>query len=149
MKKKQQTPISFEEAAKLLGAERVDSINNVSMNPISLQVLANQYASKIKNERGRPSNPDWDISRKIPISSDNWNRLGEISHVVSDTYHKPIARGQVAAMLLEDSIDHFDIHLNLTRFATLNTSTFSYFFTPDTRLEAAKLCSIINHESIW
>jgi hypothetical protein len=68
-----------------------------------LLVLAQRFNRRLRSTGGRRTDPDWTLSRRIPLKASTWESLQRIADALG-TQGASIAPGQVAAVLLEDQI---------------------------------------------
>lgn len=62
---------------------------------------------RLKSSGGRPTVPNWTISRITRYSSDSWGRLQEVAQHVSSEEHK-VSPAQIASFLIEKSLSEYD-----------------------------------------
>ena len=97
--------------AKALGAkigEQVPDTGGGAYGMARLTAILSSRLEPIQGMRpGRPSDPSWVYSRKVPMSEEPFERLEEIAEAVS-TEQRRVSPMQVAAQLLELSIDRVD-----------------------------------------
>lgn len=93
--------------AKLLGAKIVDQVPDVGGGAFGMAKLAHllhQRLTPSQGERpGRPTNPQWVIRPKVPMSKATAKKLAKIADEIS-TPKRKVSPMQVAAHLLEDAI---------------------------------------------
>jgi hypothetical protein len=104
-------PIDPQEFGRLLGAEIVAEVPDVGGGPFGMARLArvmHQRLAPSQGERpGRPTNPDWTVRPKVPMSEATAQRLAEIAEAMS-TPERKVSPMQVAAQLLEEAVRHLD-----------------------------------------
>ena len=93
-------PLSIEEAADLLGAERGVDVGPVRMDPISMRAIATRIAKRLASTGGRPTDASWEIKRKVPMKRSTWDELQRLSDRLAEENVR-VAAGQVAAIALE------------------------------------------------
>jgi len=96
-------PISIDEAIELLGADEVEDMDDASLDPIGLGILATQMAKRLVSTGGRPTDKSWTIAKRIPMKEETWKRLEEESERFRSR-GMLIAPGQVAAVVLEKGL---------------------------------------------
>jgi hypothetical protein len=93
--------------AKLLGAKLVDEIPDVGGGVFGMAKMAHllhQRLTPSQGERpGRPTNPQWVVRPKVPMSKATARKLAKIAEEFS-TPKRKVSPMQVAAHLLEDAI---------------------------------------------
>ena len=99
-KNEDQKPLSTDEVAALLGAEVIEDIGPVRMDPIGLGVLAGRIAKRLVSTGGRPTDKDWVLTRKVPMKKETWTKLEQDSKEFA-TQGMRVAPGQLAAIALE------------------------------------------------
>ncbi len=99
--------------AKLLGAEVVDQVPNTGGGAFGAARLAHvisQLQSRLRpgegKRPGRPTNPSWDRSPKIPMSRKTEAKLARLAQRASKSGRR-VSPMQLAAQLLEDAVAHF------------------------------------------
>ena len=86
---------------KALGATRQLSLKTKIAGPLELIQLREEIDSRLRSRGGRPSDPDWDLRRVIPLRKSSWNYLRQTSTKLR------VNPGHLAAILLEQGIDSF------------------------------------------
>jgi len=74
-----------------------------SIDPASLARVAGLIAQRFQSSGGRPTDPRWVMTRQVPFAMDTWDRLGAVAEAIS-SHGQRVARGQLAAMLVETSL---------------------------------------------
>jgi len=74
-----------------------------ALAPAVVADLAERVSGRLRSTGGRPTDPDWQLTRLVPFSEATWERLREISRDLSD-YGRRVAPSQIAAMLVEDAL---------------------------------------------
>jgi hypothetical protein len=99
--------IDPQEFAQLLGADIVGEVPDVGGGPFGMARLArimHQHLAPSQGERpGRPTNPNWEIRPKVPMSAATAEKLAAIAKALS-TPRRKVSAMQVAAQLLEEAI---------------------------------------------
>ena len=89
---------------KALGAERVISLEDLpNQGPLDLIQLAAELKSRLQSSGGRPSDPEWDLRRTIPLKKEHWLQLNELAAALSKE-GREISPAQLAAVLLERAL---------------------------------------------
>jgi hypothetical protein len=99
--------------AKLLGAKRIGRLPDTGGGAFGAARLS-QLASRLKarlrpgegKRPGRPTDPSWQRSPKIPISRETEIKLAELAEQASKS-GRQVSPMQVAAQLLEDALTNF------------------------------------------
>jgi hypothetical protein len=60
---------------------------------------------RLQSRGGRPSDPNWTMTRLIPMSKKTWEGLRSLSTSISSEGGRTASRGQVAALLLEQALE--------------------------------------------
>ncbi len=93
--------------AKALGAKIGAHVPDTGGGAFGMARLAAVLSARLKpiqgKRPGRPSDPSWVYSRKVPMSESTLERLEELADSVS-TSERRVSPMQVAAQLLEQSI---------------------------------------------
>ena len=92
--------------AEALGATPVVQVNP-RIPPSALAGLRLRLFSTLKSAGGRPGIEGAELRQRIPMTRDDWQRLGEIAAAMSVEGARATA-GQVAAQLLHEAIEAFD-----------------------------------------
>lgn len=98
------TTLSIEEASRLLGAEAPVPVSGFPGDFLSLQSLASITRHRLVSRGGRPSDPSWTISRKVPMKAETWQRLDLYAQKLQEQEIR-ISAGQVAAIALERGLE--------------------------------------------
>ena len=86
---------------KALGATRQLTLKTKAAGPLHLLQLREEIDARLSSRGGRPSDPEWDLRRVIPLKKSSWDFLRETSEKLR------VNPGQLAAILLERGIDSF------------------------------------------
>ena len=96
-----------EQLAALLGARIAGEVPDVGGGAFGMARLARLLHQRLtpgRGERpGRPTNPDWVIRPKVPMSAATAEKLAELAEAMS-TSERKVSAMQVAAHLLEEAI---------------------------------------------
>ncbi len=95
------------ELAKTLGASRVFSVRTRPDSPFGAMALLEEVRSRLVSRGGRPSDPAPTIRRLVPIRRKVWENLRRQASLLSGR-GRHVSPGQLAAILLEKSIDSLD-----------------------------------------
>lgn len=97
-------PISLEEGIRLLGAEKVPEVAAPKAPGVfDFMALSTRIARRMSSRRGRPTCPEWTVSRKIPMSEQTWEQCKRLA-AESKKAGQALAAGQVAAMAIEAAL---------------------------------------------
>ena len=86
---------------KALGATRQFSVKTKLAGPLEWVQLREEIVSRLKTRGGRPSDPEWDLRRVIPLRKSSWDFLRQTSCQLR------VNPGHLAAILLERGIEVF------------------------------------------
>lgn len=75
-----------------------------AVEPSALAATAALLQRRLESAGGRPTDPNWEMTRQVPFALETWDRLGVIADAVS-VHGRRVARGQLAAMLVEAGLD--------------------------------------------
>jgi hypothetical protein len=96
-----------EKLAALLGAKIVGEVPDVGGGAFGMARLAHflhQRLTPSQGERpGRPTNPNWVIRPKVPMSEATAEKLAQLAEALS-TAERKVSPMQVAAQLLEEAV---------------------------------------------
>lgn len=91
--------------AKALGASRVVEVGRKKIGgPLDLLALREEFNQRLRSSGGRPTDPDWTVSRQVPFKEDSWNRLQALAGEVGASGRR-VGPAQVAALLIESSLE--------------------------------------------
>ncbi len=139
-KRNKKSAISLSETQRLLGSDEPVDIGKFPSDPIAMRLLPAIVSVRLVSTGGRPTDPEWTITRKIPMRPATWTRLEILSHEIR-LRGASIAPGQIAAIALETGI----AAIRDTRQAIPSGHNFSR----ENREEGERLCEIIEHEGLW
>jgi len=95
--------------AKALGAKIGPKVPDTGGGAFGMARLAEVLAARLQPSQGkrpgRPSDPSWTHTAKVPMSDATIEQLDALAEKAS-TPNRKISRMQVAAQLLEDSLHH-------------------------------------------
>ncbi len=101
-----------EKLAELLGARIVGQVPDVGGGAFGMARLAHllhQRLTPSQGERpGRPTDPEWAIRPKVPMSQATARKLAQIAEAMS-TPERKVSPMQVAAQLLEEAVGRVPI----------------------------------------
>jgi len=86
---------------KILGATRQFAVKTRAAGPLDLVQLREEINERLESRGGRPSDPEWDLRRVIPLKGSSWNFLREKSGELQ------VSPGHLAAIILERGIESF------------------------------------------
>jgi hypothetical protein len=99
--------------AKRLGAEILEHVPDTGGGAFGAERLGRIIATLRARLRpsqgkrpGRPTDPTWDRSPKVPMSKRTEAKLARLARRASNSGRR-VSPMQVAAQLLEDALDHF------------------------------------------
>ncbi len=100
MKKEEKTRI-----ADALGASRVVELGTKTIGgPLDLLALRNEFGRRLRSTGGRPTDPDWTVTRQVPFKDTSWARLQDLANDVGATGRR-VGPAQIAALLIESSLE--------------------------------------------
>lgn len=95
--------------AEALGATVVEEVLDTGGGAFGMARLAAVLKARLEpgqgRRPGRPSDPSWRLQRKVPMSEETLKQLTELANAIS-TEERKVSPMQVAAQLLEDSLQH-------------------------------------------
>lgn len=148
-KEKNKKPLSLEETVEILGADRVEDIGLVSPDPIGMKALATKIGQRLASRGGRPTDPAWDIYRKVPMRSATWDECNAKAKMFNEEgLH--LAAGQVAAFALEIGLDELGPgHAKRSIVVARSRRLVRFEFRPEIVEEAERLCTAIEDGGLW
>ena len=94
--------------AEALGAKVVGEVPDTGGGAFGMSRLASLLRTRLEpgqgRRPGRPIDPLWVLQRKVPMSEETLERLTQLAESIS-TAERKVSPMQVAAQLLEDSLD--------------------------------------------
>jgi hypothetical protein len=98
-----------EEIRAALGAREAVPVQTAGHGPFGALQLQAELAERLRtgSGAGRPSDPSWTVRRLVGFRPDTWNRLTELAVQLS-TPKRRVSPGQVAAILIEESVTHLE-----------------------------------------
>ena len=93
--------------AEALGASRTFSVSAKPHGPFGVAALLDEVKSRLVSRGGRPSDPSPTVRRLVPVKKQVWRTLQAQARHLSDL-GKPVSPGQLAALLLERTIDELE-----------------------------------------
>lgn len=70
---------------------------------LTITRLASEVASRLRSTGGRPSDPNWTMTRQVPFAVSTWAALGQLAEDLSARGRR-VAPTQLAAMLVESGL---------------------------------------------
>ena len=103
MKKDEKTRI-----AEALGAATIVELDQkVIGSPLDLLALRENFNERLRSSGGRPTDPEWTVSRQVRFKKDSWTRLQDLATEVGERGPR-VGPAQVAALLIENSLEEFE-----------------------------------------
>jgi DNA-binding transcriptional MerR regulator len=103
MKKEEKTRI-----AEALGASTIVEADQKEVgSPLDLLALRENFNERLRSSGGRPTDPDWTVSRQVRFKRDSWTRLQDLATEVGERGPR-VGPAQVAALLIENSLEEFE-----------------------------------------
>jgi hypothetical protein len=97
-----------DQIAGALGAARVVDLGQGKLrSPLDMLALRREFDSRLRSSGGRPTDPEWTVSRQVPFKDESWSRLKELADEVGLRGSK-VGPAQVAALLIESSLEQFE-----------------------------------------
>jgi hypothetical protein len=94
--------------AEALGASRVVEVGTRKISgPLDLLALRDEFGRRLRSTGGRPTDPDWTVTRQVPFKDESWARLQGLASRVGATGRR-VGPAQVAALLIENSLEEFE-----------------------------------------
>ena len=82
--------------------------------PSRILALQHELQGRLVSAGGRPADPSPTIRRLVPIKKQVWRELQKHASLLS-RLGQPVSPGQLAAMLLENSVNHLRLHTHPIR----------------------------------
>jgi hypothetical protein len=102
MERKQLDPARV---ARALGSKRVVPMSNApSRGPLDLLHLRMEVDRRIKSSGGRPTDPEWTMTRVVRFQPTRWEELENLALTLSQD-GSTVSPSQIAAMLVERGLD--------------------------------------------
>lgn len=99
-KLKSREALSMAETQRLLRSKPPVSVGKLSLDPLGVSVMAAIVRERLVSRGGRPSDPAWVISKKVPMRVDTWDRLDRCARTLQQMNIR-VSAGQIAAIALE------------------------------------------------
>jgi hypothetical protein len=104
---REQSAARSADLAKALGASRTFRVSARPHGPFAVAALLDEVKNRLISRGGRPSDPSPTVRRLVPLKKKLWKRLQAQARHLSDL-GKPVSPGQLAALLLERTIDELE-----------------------------------------
>lgn len=102
------TPLSISEVAAALGAtEIIRAWPQPEVSTAGLMQLASHLQERLKSTGGRPSDPTWTLTRRVPFTPETWMSLQTLAEHLGHQ-GRSIAPAQLAATLVEERVAELD-----------------------------------------
>lgn len=91
--------------AKALGSAGAVDIGLQGFSiPLDALALVDRFNARLRSTGGRPTDPDWTLTRRIPFKSETWRALQQTADSLSlSTGHK-VSASQIGAELIEQGL---------------------------------------------
>lgn len=96
---------NIEDIAAALGAKIVPGAGPSSPTPLEISTLIERFHQRLKSSGGRPTDPEWTVSRRIPFKPETWTTLQLASRHLSRTTGRSVSPAQLTATLIEDRLE--------------------------------------------
>ena len=101
-------PLRPSRLKKALGAQAVIPLPGLpSQGPLDLLQLREELANRLRSTGGRPSDPEWDLRRVIPLKKERWDQLKGLAAELSGG-GREVSASQLAAALLERALESLE-----------------------------------------
>jgi hypothetical protein len=97
-----------EELAKALGASMIIPLRGKADGPAGAASLLHQVHHRLVSRGGRPSDPEATIRRLVPLRKSVWKQIQAKAKDLSRRRGRSVSPGQLAAVLLEQGLAHFE-----------------------------------------
>jgi hypothetical protein len=88
-----------------LGAAQSIQVPEEAIGPsVALGPLVRAASERLRSTGGRPTDPDWTVTRQVPFSEQSWGTLGRLAFEIS-SHGRRVAPAQLAAMLVEEGLE--------------------------------------------
>ncbi len=101
--KKRRKPGWKKRVERGIPAQRVIELGQDGDGPLGWLALRADLESRLRSSGGRPSDPNWDIKRNIPFSSELWAKLLQTAKELSGQ-GRQVSAGHLAAQLVEQGL---------------------------------------------
>lgn len=100
---KKLTARQIERYGRVLGADVVETLDTSSaQGALGMMQLGEEVRRRLMSRGGRPTMPEWDMKRPIPLRRKDWARLTKIGRELG------LSPGQFAALLIERALEIVD-----------------------------------------
>ena len=140
--------LSIEETKELLGADTAIEIGELRPDPITLSFAGELVKARLVSRGGRPTDPQWDISRKIPMRSSNWEKLRRRSEKIKEEGMR-VSPGQLAAYALELGLPQIIKESPSDEDRIESEGKSEFVFSPEIEEESELVCAAIQSGGIW
>lgn len=93
--------------SKALGSGGSVPLGSARFSPPGLLALAHRFNERLKSRGGRPTDPDWTVTRRVPFAPETWDALHMLARKLS-TAERKVAPARVAAALIEEGVAGLD-----------------------------------------
>lgn len=101
-------PLDEEQTARALGAQSRQRLDGrPSLTVADLDTLSDSLADRLTSSGGRPTDPAWTLTRRVPFTPKTWETLQSIAHALG-TNGRSVAPAQLAASLVEERVAELD-----------------------------------------
>ena len=94
--------------AEALGASTIVQVVTQKVGgPLDLLALREEFGRRLRSTGGRPTDPEWTVTRQVPFKDESWSRLQGLANEVGATGRR-VGPAQVAALLIENSLEELE-----------------------------------------
>jgi len=141
--------LSTADTQRLLGSETPIPAGKLPIDPIGMGMIASILRKRLVSRGGRPSDPAWTISRKVPMRSETWEELDRLARKLQEQNIR-VSAGQVAAIALERGLPKdMDLNESIELFVSSAEETIQYNFSLDAQLKARQHFPLIAENNFW
>lgn len=143
--------LSAADTQRLLASEPPIPIGHIPVDPIGMKTIAMALRNRFISQGGRPSDPTWTISRKVPMRPDTWKELERLARSMHERSIR-VSPGQLAAIALERGLST-DASTEqatgvFTSFEHVGVRA-AYAFSAEVRVEARQMSRAIAEHGLW
>jgi len=99
---------SRDAVARALGSNEPVLLNDDLSGSDQLVILGQRLRARLRSTGGRPSDPAWTTSRRIPFQADVWDHVRDAAERVSAVTGYKVSPAQLCGQIIEDRLSDLD-----------------------------------------
>ena len=147
-KTRKRKALSLAETQRLLRSESPIPVGHLPVDPVGMKAIARIVRERLVSHGGRPSDPEWTITRKVPMRPGTWKELERLADSLRGQNVR-VSPGQVAAMALERGLPTGEQSALIFGTVEHGKRRIVYSFSAAVRTQGKQVSQAIAKHGLW